>query len=148
MRFLFVFLLVGVAFCYVGKDVFWKNASAPDFMGIWRAEDGAMIELKNDGSCRVIKMDFGKLVHWECYEGKKVSLTGRWNYNDFFMQERQTVNENKILLELSDPRSEKVKYSLVLMNRRNFLWKKEIPSTIYTNMLGKEKYEFKRWTAR
>lgn len=51
-----------------------------DFIGVWRAEDGAIIELKSDGKFIARNIDFSKIEYAKSeLLNKKLSFEGKWH---------------------------------------------------------------------
>lgn len=143
MKFVLFLILMVVTGYYLFEDELGNKVCASDLMGVWKADDGAVIELKNDGTCRITSMNFSRVTSLECYNGKRVTITGKWNYMGYF-KHIPLNHKNKLLLEVYDGKH-KVNYHLKFHVRQsNFLLGEAAPNGIYMHMSGKERYEFRR----
>lgn len=143
MKFVLFLILLVPTVLYLFENELGNKVSASDLMGVWKAEDGAVIELKNDGTCRITSMNFSRITSLECYNGKRITVAGKWNYMGYFKQ--IPLNHiNKLLLEVYDGKH-KVNYHLEFhIRQRDFLLGEADPCEIYMHVPGKERYEFRR----
>ncbi len=61
------------------------NSSAPkknDFIGTWKADDGAVIEIYNNGKCKASRINYYKLHPFEKYKNELLSFEGTWNFTN------------------------------------------------------------------
>lgn len=61
-----------------------------DFVGLWKSEDGAVIELNEDGSYTAKQVDYYKAYSEKEFKNKRIDFSGRWSF----------VNSEKKKLEL------------------------------------------------
>ena len=75
------------------------NSSAPqknDFIGTWKADDGAVIEIYNNGKCKASRLNYYKLYPFEKYKNELLSFDGTWNFtNNEVPQLHLSYNEGK-----------------------------------------------------
>lgn len=50
-----------------------------DFVGFWKADDGAIVRLKEDNTCIVEKISYDKIYDFEEYKNKRLSFSGNWD---------------------------------------------------------------------
>lgn len=64
-------------------SLFLQSCSSPeaqkqDFVGIWKSEDGAVIDLKADGNYTAKQLDYYNVYLEKEHKGKKLDFAGRW----------------------------------------------------------------------
>lgn len=135
-------ILIGSIF-YLFEDELKDKVCASDLMGVWEMGDDAFIELKNDGSCQFMKVDFSQFSNLDCYKNKRVSLSGKWDYKEYFKHIPFT-QENKLCLVIKDNEYD-VTFSLALSVKsgRNLLGEKT-SLKLYAQTVEKKKYELRK----
>lgn len=52
------------------------------FVGTWKANDGAIIELYDNGKCKAIGLNYYKIYPFEKYQNQLLNFEGSWNFTD------------------------------------------------------------------
>ncbi len=51
------------------------------FIGVWKADDGAMIKFYGNGKCKASKLNYYNIHPFEKYRKRLLSFEGSWNFN-------------------------------------------------------------------
>lgn len=77
----------GFRFVAIMLSLFFQSCGSAevqrqDFVGIWKSDDGAVIELKADGSYVAREIDYYKIYFENEHKGKKLNFIGQWEIAD------------------------------------------------------------------
>lgn len=148
VRLVFICVLCGVSFLlFPNEKKEERLTSILKLTGIWVTEDSVRMELLEDGTCRVNRLDLSKFTSLDSVT-KKVDMRGEWDY-DFFFNRFPVDHSNyrKLLVVIREPESGK-EYSLafsIKKHRKLFgdrePWELYVPDREY---YGKNAYEFRQ----
>lgn len=139
---LFIVILIGALY-YLFGDKLIDKVDASDLLGVWKMEDKAFIELRNDGVCQLVKVDFSQFSNLDCYKGKRVSLSGKWDYKANY-RNLPFMQNNKLWLVIKDDESDVIyKLAFSVKSGRNLLGERKFIK-LCTQTLEIKKYEWSK----
>jgi len=71
----------------MGLFLFFQSCSNPKlerkyFIGIWKAKDGALIEIYDNGKCKAIGLNHYNIHPFDKYKNQLLNFDGNWDFVD------------------------------------------------------------------